>query len=126
MYSTIIIFASGIVFLAYGIAFTFFPNTMSVVVTGSEINGVSALIDSRATYGGMSVAVGLVILYLKSTNQIRQCLVVIVVVLVSMAATRMVGFFLDGRGNQLMYIYLAIEIIFSGLALFALKTTQRS
>ena len=59
----VVYFASGF-FLLYGIAFSMFPNLMAGLITGGAIHGTSALVDFRATYGGMTIAVGLTILYL--------------------------------------------------------------
>jgi hypothetical protein len=53
-----VIFLAAIFFVLYGIAFSILPAEMSVLVTGSKPQGPSALVDFRATYGGMTVAVG--------------------------------------------------------------------
>ena len=113
--SKIIVIAASSVFLLYGVAFSLVPNFMSVVITGSEIQGASAIVDIRATYGGMNIAVGVLILYLYRLNQIRFSLIVIMTVLFCMALTRTMGFIVDGRGNNLMDFYLVLEI-FGGLS----------
>ena len=116
----IVYFAAGF-FILYGLAFTIVPNVMSVLITGSDITGTSALIDFRATYGGMTLAVGIMILYLDRINQKRPSLVMVILLLMGMALGRTLGFWIDGRGNALMYVYLVLEILGSVLAFVALQ-----
>ena len=115
-----VIYASALFFVVYGLAFSILPVTMALLVTGSEPQGVSHLVDFRATYGGMTLAVGLSLLYLNAIQQARACLVLVVIVLMSMAVTRTVGLLVHGSGNFLMYLYLALEILGSVLAFIAM------
>ncbi len=116
----VIYLAAGF-FLLYGVAFSIAPIAMSTLVTGSAPTGTSAIVDFRATYGGMTIAVGLILLYLSAIGQSRASLVSIIIVLLGMAASRTLGFILDGRANGLMYVYLILEIGGSALAWLALK-----
>ena len=117
---TLVIYLAALFFLLYGLAFSIAPNAMSELVTGSTLTGVSALVDFRATYGGMTIAVGTTILYLYRTDQIRLSLYFVIVVLMAMATTRTIGFVIDGATNSLMYVYLTLELAGSLLAWFAL------
>lgn len=108
-------------FLLYGVAFSIAPIAMSTLVTGSAPTGTSAIVDFRATYGGMTIAVGLILLYLSAIGQSHASLVSIIIVLLGMAVPRTLGFILDGRANGLMYVYLILEIGGSALAWLALK-----
>ncbi len=108
-------------FLFYGLAFTAAPGAMSLMVTGAEPEGVSALVDFRATYGGMTVAVGVAMFYLYSIGQVRVCLIVVAMVLLGMAAGRSLGMLVDGPGNFLMTLYLVLEIGGAALALYAMR-----
>ncbi|MEM1154776.1 MAG: DUF4345 family protein [Pseudomonadota bacterium] len=116
-----IIFLAAFFFLLYGLAFAFLPAAMAMVVTGSEPEGISALIDFRATYGGLNIAVGLVLFYLFTIKQRRACLVVIIVLLLSMAVTRTIGLLTEGSGNLFMYLFLVLEILGAALAAIAMK-----
>ena len=110
-------------FIIYGLAFSLFPAGMSLFVTGSQPQSVSAMVDFRATYGGMTTATGVALIYLHSINQSRPCLMIVILVLLCMAITRTLGLFSDGAGNLLMYLYLVLELLGSGLALYAIRGT---
>ena len=62
--ATAVIWITGLFFVLYGLAFTIAPFEMAAWVTGDAPGTPSAAIDMRATYGGMSIAVGLTILLL--------------------------------------------------------------
>ena len=123
-FQTFVIYLAAGFFLLYGIAFTIDPGEMARLVTGGGPDGVSALVDFRATYGGMTVAVGAMLFYLHAIDQIRPSLVIVVMVLSCMAITRSIGLYADGEGNFLMYTYLVLEVVGSGLALLALRLIQ--
>ena len=116
-----VILLAAAFFLLYGFAFSLLPGDMSLLVTGSKPQGASALVDLRATYGGMTISVGAALIYLHSIRQIRACLIVIVLVLMSMAITRTFGLLAEGTGNSFMYLYLALELLGSVLALLAMR-----
>ncbi|MEM7099003.1 MAG: DUF4345 family protein [Pseudomonadota bacterium] len=122
----IVIYLSAGFFLLYGLAFSFFPIAMTNLITQGELLGASAQVDFRATYGGMTLAVGLTILFLYRIGQARASLVVVILVLLAMAVTRTIGFVLEGSTNTLMYVYLILELAGSGLAFLALKTGPES
>ena len=48
----------------------------------------------------------------------------IAIVLLAMAATRILGIILDGSPNLVMYIYLAAELLFASLALYLRSHAQ--
>ena len=118
--SLVIYFAAAFFFL-YGLAFTVYPEGMAHLVTESKPRGVSALVDFRATYGGMTAAVGATLFYLHSIHQIRASLVILIFVLMGMAIARTFGLVIEGAGNFMMYLYLLLEIAGSALAWFALQ-----
>ena len=118
--SFVIYFAAAFFFL-YGLAFTFYPQGMAYLVTESEPRGISAIVDFRATYGGMTAAVGATLFYLHSIHQVRPSLVIIIFVLIGMAIARTFGLLIDGEGNFIMYVYLLLELAGSALAWFALQ-----
>ena len=82
----------------------------------------SGLIDIRATYGGMSLAVG-IILYLLATGKdtLKIGLISVSVLMLAMAMGRIIGIGLDGTPNIYMYIYLALELAVGILALLLLR-----
>lgn len=109
------------IFALYGIAFALFPEPMAIFVTGSIPESTSALIDMRATYGGLCLAVGVVFALLAcKAAMVRTGVVVLAIVLGGMAGTRALGIILDGDPNPLMNLYLATEILVALLAIWAL------
>ncbi|MFD2166343.1 DUF4345 family protein [Thalassotalea euphylliae] len=116
-----VIYLAGSFFLLYGLAFSIMPDTMSLLVTGSTPPEGSASIDFRATYGGLQLALGLAIFYLNGIGQTNASLFIVALVLISMAFTRTLGFFVESSGNLYMYLFLTLEVLGSALALFALR-----
>lgn len=109
---------TGAFFLAYGCAFALFPAGLSMFVTGAVPDTSSGMIDMRATYGGMSIAVGAMLFLLAGKQRtLRFGLLSVALVLLGMAVTRVVGIVLDGNPNTLMFVYLVAEIVPSIIAL---------
>ena len=98
-------------YVAYGIAFALVPVKMALLITGGSPETASGLIDMRATYGGVTFAVGAIILLLGRHAATRaQALLVAAVVLAAMAIARAIGIVLDGDASGLMYLSLGAEI----------------
>ena len=114
----ILIWLTAAFFLVYGLLFTLFPGELSNFVTGSVPGTTSGLIDMRSTYGGMSIAVG-VLMFLLGANErtIKLGLLSVFVVLAGMAISRIVGIIVDGSPNKLMTIYLVAEIVTATIAI---------
>ena len=55
----ILVWLNALFFLAYGALFILAPGWAAALVTDTRPGSASGLIDMRATYGGMSLAVGL-------------------------------------------------------------------
>ncbi|MEM6597848.1 MAG: DUF4345 domain-containing protein [Cyanobacteria bacterium P01_C01_bin.69] len=120
-----LVYATGLFFVFYGVAFTFLPVEMSSLVTGGSPSTPSGIIDLRATYGGMSIAMGATILILGFNPELVSLgLLVVAVILLAMAGARTLGIILDGTPNLLMYSYLAAELLFAGFALYTRKGDQ--
>ena len=102
---------TGGLFVLYGLVFALFPQEAARAVTGSAPDTVSGLVDLRATYGGMSIGVGIVILLLSRRKDTAQlALLSIVAIMTGMASTRALGILLDGNPSWLMYGYQAAEV----------------
>ena len=105
------------VFVAYGIAFIFLPGLFSQYVTGAAPASASGMIDMRATYGGMSVAVGALLFSLGADpNHLRKGLLGVILIMLGMAIGRLYGMIADGSPNQVMYIYLFLEVAMAAVA----------
>ena len=95
-----------------------FPVELSQWVTDSHPQSSSGVIDLRATYGGLSIAVGIILCRLGSNPVwLSLGLQSVALVLLAMAAGRVLGMVLDGSPNPLMYLHLAGEVLFAVLAL---------
>ena len=117
----ILVWAVGLFFIVYGALFALIPAEVAILVTDAAPATSSALIDMRATYGGMSIAVGVTILLLASRSElVGIALLVVGVILLGMAAGRVLGMIIDGAPNAVMYIYLVAEVLF-GVAALALR-----
>ena len=110
----------GGLFFGYGLAFSLLPVEMSRWVVGDAPDSPPALIDLRATYGGLCLAAGLIILLLaRRSSTLPQALLASAIVLGAMALTRALGMLLEGPGNTMMGVYLASEVLGAVLALWA-------
>jgi len=114
------IILSAIVFSGFGVAFLLFPLFMASVV-GIELSTPSAVIDFRATYGGLEIglAVFFAICAFKE-SWIRHGLVAQAASLGGFAFGRIVGLILDGTPQPIIYYLLFAECAGCVLGLFAL------
>jgi hypothetical protein len=122
MMSKIFVLGMAAVFLLYGLLFFVIPiETFQFVVDGT-VTSSSGVTDLRATYGGMSVGVG-VILYMlgMSPQMLKMGLVSVFALMFGMAFGRSVGIIFDGNTNSYMYIYLVLEIAASFVSLVLIK-----
>ncbi|MEJ2456322.1 MAG: DUF4345 domain-containing protein [Candidatus Thiodiazotropha sp.] len=116
----VIVRATAAVFTVYGLGFVIAPELLSQYVTGASPTSASGLIDMRATYGGMSVAVGgLLIVLSTKRGSIENGLLGVIILMICMASGRIYGIVVDESANILMYIYLAIEIGMAGISWWA-------
>ncbi|MRX28157.1 DUF4345 domain-containing protein [Kangiella sp. HZ709] len=115
-----IIWINALIFVVYGIIFLLIPVESSNWVIDTSPSTTSGLIDMRATYGGLTIAVGIIFYLLASQEAtLRLGLISVIVALVSMAVTRFIGIIVDGNPNPTMLIYLVLEIVFAVVGLFA-------
>ncbi|NKC00320.1 MAG: DUF4345 domain-containing protein [Pseudomonadales bacterium] len=117
----LVLWAGAGFFLIYGLIFSIFPSSFSDLVTGSSPNSVSGIVDFRATYGGMTLAVGLALaLAARHPSGVKLGLWGFVILMLGMACARSIGIVVDGMPNTLMFVYLVGELLSAGLAWFAL------
>ncbi len=102
--------------------FAIIPYDFAYLITQSAPESSSGLIDMRATYGGMSIAAGLILIVLvRNAKTIRAGLISVFLLMTCMAITRTIGIVVDGQPNEVMYIYLVAEIIAAALSVLLLK-----
>ena len=124
-YPKAVVILTALFFLIYGLMFSLFPMQTLQMVTGVVLDSGSGLIDLRATYGGMSVAAGILLFSLgNKTETLRTGLLGVFLLMAGMAATRMLGMALDGPPNQIMVIYLILEIAAMILSFTFMRMTK--
>jgi len=109
-------------FVVYGVAFILAPTAMASFVTGAAPTHPTSMIDFRATYGGMTLGVGLILAICARTPAYsRLGLQSLAIAMGAMATGRVVGIVLDGEPNAMMFIYLALEFVVLALSLLGLR-----
>ncbi len=112
----VFLWINAVVFLIYGLCFIALPEMMSQLVTGTVPDTTSGLTDMRATYGGMSLGFGVLLAYAAQSSHLKRFGVLCVVfIMMGMTIARTLGMLIDGSPNENMYIYLALELLVSGL-----------
>ncbi|MED5431144.1 MAG: DUF4345 family protein [Pseudomonadota bacterium] len=102
----------AVVFLAYGTVFLFWPETFLLRQLGEVPIMPSAMIDVRATYGGLSLGLaGLLFKLAAQPTTVRAGVWAVILALGGMAVGRCYGLIVDGSANGFMYLYLALEIL---------------
>lgn len=122
----LLIKVTAAIFAVYGFAFIFAPTQLAVLVTEASPTTTAALTDMRATYGGMSLAVGTLLFILAARPQsVRLGLSAVLLLMLGMAGGRIVGIALDGSTTQIMWVYLALELIVAVAATILLLRTSK-
>ena len=112
----------ALVFLGYGMGFVFVPEPLLRAVVGEVPVASSAWIDMRATYGGLSLGVGLLLAVLSiRTETLRTGTLGVLFLMAGMAGGRTVGMVVDGSPNGYMMLYLLLEIVTAALAVWTLR-----
>lgn len=116
---------NAILFFMYGLGFLFFPEYLSALVTGDSPSNSSAIMDMRATYGGISLGFGLLLAYCaRCAKTTTTGLWGIILVVGGMALGRLAGIIIDGSPNTIMYIFLILELTIVTVALAALPRVK--
>lgn len=124
-FKTTLIWINALFFIAYGLGFLFFPETLGLLVTGSAPSTSSGIIDMRATYGGMTLGLGVLFgLSARDPRTVWLGVWGIIVVMICMAGARLFGMMQDGTPNSIMYIYFAVEVMIAVLAFWALRRDE--
>ncbi|KXW57409.1 hypothetical protein FEMY_20790 [Ferrovum myxofaciens] len=87
-----------------------------MLVTESAPASPGGLTDMRATYGGLSLGIGLFLGHCARTGAFRSGLLASLLMLSSAALGRLLGIYLDGKPTWMIVLLLTAEIIFSVLS----------
>lgn len=118
-----LVLVNGILFIGFGLGFMTAPVYFSALFTGAQLTTASAIIDVRATYGGMALGLG-IWLVVCARQHIRLGLIGAFAVLTSIVLARLVGIVLDGGANGFMYAFLAAEVLFLLATSYALRVSS--
>ncbi len=119
---TTILWINAMIFIAYGLGFVLMPETLGQLLVGDAPDTTSAAIDMRATYGGMTIGLGIVFAFLAARAEfVSVGLKGVIAVMVLMAGARLLGIMIDGQPNSMMILYLAAEVLMALVATWALR-----
>lgn len=123
----ILLWVNCALFVAFGVGFIGAPGFLSTLITGGAPSISSALIDMRATYGGMGLGVGLFFAFCaRQPSSVRLGLIASLLVLGSIAAGRLIGIVVDGSPNAFMFVLLVAEMLFVALVMVAIKSSKHA
>ncbi len=116
----ILLLLNGMLFVIFGIAFIMIPEFSARLLIGAAPLTASAIIDMRATYGAM---LGMGVFF--ATCALRRSWIppgvtALVSVLGSIALGRLVGLVFDSGANAMVYVSIALELLFFSLSLSAI------
>ena len=107
---------NAVIFLVYGIFYMLVPAAISTYVTESIPATTSALIDMRAVYGGMSIAISIILaVFSLKKETLRFAIMILMIFMITMASGRLLGIILDSGANNKMYYYLISEVLIAGV-----------
>jgi len=109
-------------FILFGIAYLAQPEAV-LALTGSFQLDSNALTDSRATYGGIQLGLGMYLLLLLRRNDgIASALLLLGVALTTVGASRIAGYLIDG---DVSIMHLVVGLQEMGIAAFAIALMRR-
>lgn len=114
-------------FLGFGLGFALAPTQLADLILGVAPTAPSALIDMRATYGGITIGTALFFgLCAARPNWQHPGLVASALMMGGLATARVLGIVVDGEPNGFMLGFLALEVLAAVLSLAALRQSERS
>ena len=115
----LLLWVNAACFLIFGAAFLISPGFMAQLLTGTTPSAPNALIDIRATYGGMALGIGLFFAFCaRRPQRVRIGLIASLLVASGIVFGRLAGIVVDGSPNAAMIALLAGDSFF--IVLFAL------
>lgn len=120
-FGKILVRLTAAVFVVTGMGFVIAPESLSGLVTGGGPATLSGLIDMRATYGGVQLAMGL-LLWMLASNPLwlKPGLIGVLITMLGMASGRAYGIVVDGSPNTMMWCFLALEVVVALIAAWSL------
>ncbi len=126
-FPVVLLWIDCLLFVGFGLGFVAAPQELAEFLLGSAPIVPSAVIDMRATYGGVALGIGLFFgLTARSPQTVRIGLLASLLVIGSLGAARLVGVVVDGEPNGFMLLSLATEAVSVGLTVAALRQLEHS
>lgn len=122
-FSNGLVLVNGILFIGFGLGFILAPVFFFTLFTDGQLTTPSAIIDVRATYGGLGLGLGIWLITCAKRN-IRLGLVGSLIVLAAIVIGRITGIALSGHANTFMYVFLAAELAFFLATWYALRMSN--
>ena len=122
IFPQVLLWLNCVLFIAFGLAFALTPAWFAILFSGAAPSTSSALIDMRAVYGGVALALAYVFARCaRSDAYTRLGVQNILAVMIGLATARSIGIVLDGNPNVMMLLLLASEVLMALVAVIALK-----
>ncbi|QBY05435.1 DUF4345 domain-containing protein [Thalassotalea sp. HSM 43] len=101
----------ALAFLLFAVAFILAPEYALTLTTGQTLTSATAIVDLRATYGGLSLAIAILLFWLLAKQQLLPiALIAVLTLMLAMAATRLIGLLLMPDAAIIMYVYFILEV----------------
>jgi hypothetical protein len=126
-FPVVLLWIDAVLFVGFGLGFVAAPAQLADLILGAAPTTASALIDMRATYGGVAIGTGLFFALCAARPQwLRPGLVASLLVVGALETSRVIGILADGSPNAFMLLFLAFEVLFTGLTVAALRQAEPS
>ena len=116
---------NALMFIVFGLGFMFDPATVTPMFLGVPAPAGDLLVDMRATYGGLSMALGLFMAYsIYRREHLYQGLLVSFLVAIALFASRAIAIAAEASVGQAMYQSVILELVMTilfGWLFFARK-----
>jgi hypothetical protein len=114
-------------FLLYGAFFAFWPEVFFQKIFGVVPTTADALVEVRATCGGMAFALGAALIVIAQKPHLLPVgLKLVIVIMMIIAIARAFGMALSSSFSSLVVGYLIFELVVAGIAVYLLGREQPS
>ena len=125
VFAGVVLWISGLGMLGFGLAFLWAP-LETMAAAGLSLEGALAATELRAFYGGLEVALGLLILACAlRAERLRDGLVLSLAIYGGIGLARLAGMLIDGSDTPFLRFALATELGLAIAAAIALRGNPR-
>ena len=116
----ILILVSALIFVFFGVWLFAVPTALEKI--GIQLTTHEAFIDIRATYGGLELGLAAFLLTAQARPAwYRAAMLLSALCVGGFGAGRLSGILLEGQGTPLMWFFLAIEVFWTGVMVWAYR-----